>query len=252
MAGLALTDNFLIGSATVCLGSPADLKIMRPATHSIGLVKNFQINSEPAYTELTQGIKNTIVDSIMTSNPITCSMEAYEFTSKNLTYALGLNGASVTTNTVNSTVATGVTTSSTSLVLASATGFAEGDMIMIYANGIDDLIVRKIASISTDTLTLDLAVTDVPVGSVVRKINSIDIGSKLDQPYLAAKVIGKLSNGQGVVLELPKLRVSKGFNLNFDTSDYNNMPFEFMIYDLVSTDSFFSEFGSIPARLYRS
>ena len=57
-----------------------------------------------------------------------------------------------------------------------------------------------------------------------------------------------------VCIEIPKLRVTKGFDLTFQTSDYANMPFEFDVYDLVPADPEYArsrdEFDGAPAFLY--
>ena len=74
MAGLAKTDAFMLGDATVMIGAMADLLTLNTVEHSIGLVKEFMVKSEPGYTELTQGVKNTVVASVMTSNKVSATM----------------------------------------------------------------------------------------------------------------------------------------------------------------------------------
>jgi hypothetical protein len=260
MAGEAKTNSFMLGTATVMLGPVADLMKFQPATHSIGLVKNFTLSSQPNYIELTQGVKNTIVDSQMNQNPVRATMEAYEFTAANLAYALGLDGSSVTPFAASSTVATQITggSSTTSVVLATGGGasFGAGNTIAIELDTNDKVLIRKVVSKSTDTLTIDYDIptgTTVQVGAVVRKVNVVDVGSKTNQPYLAATVIGVLGNGERVGIMLPKLRIVKGFNMAFTTNDYGNMPIEFTIYDLVSTDPFYAYFGNgdATAKLFR-
>ena len=55
MAGEARSIDFLVGTATIMLGLPADLRDFRPETHSIGLVKNVKLMAEATYIELTPG-----------------------------------------------------------------------------------------------------------------------------------------------------------------------------------------------------
>lgn len=256
MAGLAKTNNFMLGTATVMLGPLADLADLNPADHSIGLVKNFTITSDPAYTELTQGVKNTIVHSILTSNPVRCTMEAYEYTAKNLAYALGLAG-DFTAVTEQSTLASAITAGSpapTTFTVASGDGadFDAGDYVMIQSNALDDFVIRKIASISTDTITVTKTFEKtIPSGSKVLKVQSLGIGSKTEQDYYAAKVTGKLVDETPVAILIPKVRIVRGFNLSFASDDYANMPLEFTVYDQVTTDPFYTEFGGDAARLFR-
>ena len=46
MAGEARSINFAVGTATIMLGAPADLRNFTPTTHSIGLVKDVKVMAE--------------------------------------------------------------------------------------------------------------------------------------------------------------------------------------------------------------
>lgn len=253
MAGFAKTDNFLLSSATVMIGLPAELNDLNPTEHSIGLVKNFTMTSDPAYTDLTQGAKGTIVFSTLTSNPVKASMEVYEYTAANLMYALGLDGADAATPATSTTLSSGVTASPavSTFSVTSATGFAQGKYVLIEGDAIDNFIVRKITGVSGTTITVDHTLPAIASGSKVTVVNSVDVGSKDEQPFFSAKIAGKLANGEDIVVLIPKLRITKGFNLAFVTNDYGNMPFEFTVYDLVSTDTFYNDFKTANARLFR-
>lgn len=82
MTGLAKSSEFLLSSATVMIGPMADLKKLNPAAHSIGLVKNMAVNIETSKTELTQGLSNDVVASVITGNTVTVAGEVYEYTAK--------------------------------------------------------------------------------------------------------------------------------------------------------------------------
>lgn len=253
MSGLAKTNEFMLSTATVMLGAQADLYDLNPTEHSIGLVKNFTMTSEPSYVELMQGVKGSIVHSTMTANPVRASMEMYEYTAANLAYALGLDGSSKTPLTVNTTVNTTVPASpaQNTLVLTSATGFTAGGTILIEVDTIDNFVTREIVSVATDTLTLDQNLPAIASGAKVYLVNTIDVGSKEDQPFFAAKIAGKLANGSHVVVLIPKVRITKGFNLAFISNDYANLPIEFQVYDMVSTDTFYADFSTVNARIFK-
>jgi hypothetical protein len=248
MAGEAKTTEFMLGTATVMMGAQADLLDLLPASHSLGLVKNVTLTSEPSYTELTQGVKNTIVYSVMTQNQVRASMEVYEYTAKNIMYALGLDGSGYTAATAAGALSAPALEDAVSIVLGAGQGtpFAVGDWILIDL-GPDNIIVRKVASKSTDTLTF---VGGLPVGvpsaTPVRVSKAIDIGSKENQPFLSCKIVGLTAEGEPITILFPKVRIVNGFNLAFTTDDFGNMPFELTIYDLASTDPFYSTFGSSP------
>lgn len=253
MSGLAITDNFMLSTATVMIGDAADLNDLNPLDHSIGLVKNFTITSEPAYTELTQGVKNDIVHSVMTSNPVRATMETYEFTAKNLAYSLGLDGGSIAPATVETTVASPVSASPTvsTITVTSATGITNGTTILIEVDTIDNFVIRTVTNVAGAVLTLDSAMPAVAAGAKVFKVNKIEIGSKTEQPFFGAKIAGRAANGDNLVLLLPKVRITKGFNLAFISDNYGNLPFEFTLYDLVSTDPNYAAFRGVKGHIYR-
>ena len=250
MAGEAKTSAFMLGTATVMIGAQSELFSLAPDTHSIGLVKNFTMTAEPGYTDLTQGVKNQIVYSVMTSNTVRAQMEVYEYTSKNISYALGLNGGALAAVTTATTLSAAYA-SGTSVTVTSATGLAVGDYIQIQEGTDDKTFFRKITAIAANVLTLNASIpVAIANGSAVRKVNAVDIGSKTDQPFLSAKIVGSLADGTEIGILIPKIRITNGFTLGFVTDNYGNLPFEFTVYDLVSTDPNYSEFSGVQARLF--
>ena len=252
MPGLAKTNDFMLGTATVMIGDMADLYDLNPTDHSIGLVKNFTMTSEPAYTELTQGVKNTIVASVMTANPVRCTMEAYEYTAKNLSYGLGIEGAAdVVAQTVETTLSALIAAAATTLTVTSATGITVGSYIMILVDGEDNFVVRKVTNVASNVLTVSQPLPAIATGKVVRKVNMIEVGSKDDQPYYSAKIAGKLASGEELVILIPKIRIVRGFSLAFKSDDFGNMPLEFTVYDPVNADTFYNEFGGASAQIMK-
>lgn len=257
MPGTAKTTNFMLGTATVMLGPVADLYNLKPSTHSIGLVKNFTLTSEPTYVKLTQGTKNDEVYSVCTANTVRATMEAYEFTAQNLAYALGLTGAETTaaqTVTTTTSAAVDPTESPTpnlkELEVTSATGIVQDSYIMIKVDTVDNFITRRVVSVLSNTLTVDQDLPAIASGAAVIKVNKLDIGSKTEQPYYAAAITGTLADGTTITILIPKVRIEKGFNLAFATNDFGNLPIEFTVYDLVSTDTFYSTFSNSKAQLF--
>lgn len=254
MYGLAMSNRFMLGAATLLLGPQADLFNLTRAQHSVGLIKNFALTAEPTYTDLSQGVKNTVVYSVMTGHTARASAELYEFSAKNIAYTAQMNGATmeVATNietTLSAAVAGSSGTPATSVTVASATGLAVGDWILIQdPTTPDDAVVRKISAIATDTLTTNPNIQrNLANGSTVRRVNFIEVGTKQEQPFFSAMIHGVLANGDEVSIALPKVRVTNGLNLSFATNDYGNMPIELGIYDLVPTDPHYAQFGSVPA-----
>lgn len=254
--GLANTNRFMLGAASILLGPQADLFNMTRATNSIGMVKNFSLVTEPSFADLTQGVKNTLVYSVMNGHTARVSAELYEYTPKNLAYLASLNGGTFTPSTnIETTVATAVAgapgSPATSVLVASGTGFAIGDWILIQsATQVDDAIVTKVTAVVTNTLTVAPGVGRAfSVGATVRRMNYTAIAEKTDPPFFSALVLGQLANGDEIALALPKVRITSGLNLTFSSDDYGNMPLEMAIFDLVSTDPNFATFGPTPAAI---
>lgn len=253
MAGEAKTDAFMLGTATIMLGALADL-MQLGTDQSVGLVKNVTMKSTPGFTDLTQGVKNTLVYSVMTANDVTIEGEMYEYTGKNMSYALGLDGSSVLPATVTTLVATALTAPTppavTAAVLAvtaaSGATFTAGDTCFVQIGTQDQVFIRKIVSITTDNITFDYGFpVAIPVGTIVAKANVVAIGSLEDQPYLACKIVGTIANGNEMVLLVPKVRVTSGISLAFKTDKFDFIPLQMKVYDLVSTDPFYTMFQTV-------
>ncbi len=97
MAGDSLTTNFILSSATMMMGTMDELFALQPDLHSLGLVKNIVASGTPTFVDLTQGVEGTVVFSTMTNNKITVSADLYEFTTRNMQYALGLASSNIPT-----------------------------------------------------------------------------------------------------------------------------------------------------------
>lgn len=240
-SGTAQTDKFTLGAATVMVGPMANLFNFIPATHSLGLVKNFTVSAEATYVELRQGVQNTLVYSVLNGNNVRASCEVYEYSAKNLNYALGLDGSTVTdfvTETTTTAALDGDPAPTATVPVASVTGLAALDYIMIQETATSDkAIVRQIASIAALNLTVTPTVgIDMATAAIVKKMNMIRVGILSEQPFLAVKIVGELANGEECILLVPKMRISRGFTMGFSVNDFGNLPFEFMVHDMLSTD----------------
>lgn len=255
MAGEAKTNAFLLQTATLMIGAKDDLFNLNDAAHSVGLVKNTKMGSDPAYIELTQGVKNNVVDSVMTSNKSSVSLEVYEYTAKNLMYSLGLDGSTLTSTGLDYAPTTNIAAAATTAVIGSdvSTTFGIGDWIEIRQGNDSHIAKLSAVAYSAPDTTLTFAGYAIPTGvtfvaanTKVRKVVQIDVGSTVDQPYLSAKLaFAKLSDGYEITVLFPKIRISKGFNLSSQTDNYSNMPFEFTPYQMTPADTNYSKFPSV-------
>ncbi|BCJ91780.1 hypothetical protein IZ6_25150 [Terrihabitans soli] len=257
MAGTARTDSFLLANATVMVGPMADLHKLQPDKHSLGLVKRFVVTADPTFVELTQGITNDVVMSVKNSHGLKASFEGYEFTSRNLAYAAGLDASGATFENASTILPLDaeVDSSDTTFVVNGDLD-AEIDVgEFVYIQEADDKVhVVKASSVALNTgkTTIGIATGfSVPTGvtfaagSKVAKANKVEIGGSVVQATLAAKVVGTLpKDGSPVVLLFPKIKITKGFSVSFDTENFSNLPFEFTPYAGVPGDPFYSTYGT--------
>jgi len=252
MAGEARTDNFMLGTATLMLGPLARLMALG-VDDSVGLVKNVKLMSEPSNAELTQGVRNSLVYSVLTGNPVTMSGEVYEYTLKNLMYSASLDGSALTTiaaaaTTVASAYVAPVNPAllgAVTLPVTDATNIAQGDTIAVQVGARDQVFARRVVSKSTNTLTLDYGFpVAIAAGAPLKKVTVAAIGTQDEPPYLAAKLIGELANGQVVTVLVPKIKITSGLNLAFQTDNFQNMPWELKVYDQLPTDPFYADFAT--------
>lgn len=248
MAGEAKSEVFMLGTATVMIGPMADVFDLTPLDHSVGLVKNVTITSEPSYTDLTQGVKNSIVYSVMTNNAVRASMEVYEYTSRNLAYSLGVEGGKLTPVEVATTISAATTSGATSITVTSATGITVGSWIVIGEG--DNLVVRQVTAIATNALTVRAIPGVLLAGTRVRAASNIAVGSKANQPFFGVKIVGVDAGNRPITLILPKVRITNGFSLAFASDDYGNLPFELTLMDLVPTDALYAQFSDKQAMLF--
>lgn len=250
---------FLLGEATLMLapyGDATPVFDLTPTDHSIGMVRNVQLNSESDQIELRKGIQQLLVDSKKSNVRVSLTAEVFEFSAQNLFYSLSLNKtASAVKRGKLKTALTGgeatIVVNSDPIPGEAATAItAVGDIpsgatILIQVAGVGNdyvLPVRVTATttVATDDYTVTVAIPAgmaFPAGSRVWVVNEVDVGSVDEQDFFKAKVVGTLSNNERpVTIIIPKVKIMKGFQLQFDEGNYTSMPFEFSPYFLSSAE----------------
>lgn len=265
MAGEAKTNDFLLSTATVMIGPPSKVMELTPAQHSVGLIKNVQASSDPQYTELTQGVEALVVASVQTGTQSKITGEIYEFTARNIAYAAGVDATGAAYDPVTDSfqlktaIASGAANATIPLNAGDGAKWAADDWGVIQDTVAGDrLHVFKVASVANDTLTL-AAGYSIPAAeayglatTVIYKVRSIGVGGKPAQPVFGVKMVGLLpGSGEPITLIFPKVKVTKGLSLSFQTDNWQNMPFEMTPYSLLPTDPFYADFGKDQFKVMR-
>jgi hypothetical protein len=250
MAADTKTNAYLLGNATLMMTPFGnDPFALQPATDSIGMVKNIAMSVESDTIELRNGIQQILVDSQKSNVRTTLTAEVYEFSAANLMKAMSFNRAVVAPKRGKLKTALSGASAQTTIVVNTnplpgdpTTGVAAvgdipvGATIMIQkADGNDDYVYPARVTAATTVATGDYTVTvAIPQGiafnanDTVWVVNEIPLGDQGDQDFFSLKIAGTLSNyDKPVVMIIPKVKVSKGFQINFSETDYGSMPFEF-------------------------
>lgn len=237
--------KFVIGNATVMIAPYAeDVFALNPDDHSVGMVKSVTMEQQADQIMLKNGIQQLTVDTQKSNVNMTTTFEGYEFSAQNLTYALGIAGATVkrlrgslfaealsgaTTLTVASNPIAGDTESSIDAIGDIPTG---ATLLLQNPDQPDEVYPVRVTAESVDaapnyTVTVDAIPVDAAAGWTVWVVNEVAAGSFEQDDYFCAKIVGKLSaNDEPIVLVIPKLKITRGFNLTFSETDYSNLPFE--------------------------
>ncbi|MAD95713.1 MAG: hypothetical protein CMB99_00050 [Flavobacteriaceae bacterium] len=236
--------KFVIGNATVMIAPYSeDAFALNPTDHSVGMVKAVTMEQQSDQIMLKNGIQQLTVDTQKSNVNMTTTFEGYEFDARNLTYALGIAGSTV--KRLRGTVDADAAADATTLSIASApiagdatTGIDDlGDipsgatLIIQNPDQKDEVYVVATTAATTGTGPFDATVEALPAavkaGWTVWIVNEIATGSFEQDDYFCAKIVGTLSaNDEPIVVVIPKLKITRGFNLAFSETDYSNLPFE--------------------------
>lgn len=239
--------KFVIGNATVMIAPYSeDAFALNPTDHSVGMVKSVTMEQQADQIMLKNGIQQLTVDTQKSNVNMTTTFEGYEFDAQNLTYALGIAGSTV--KRLRGSVNTAAAATDTSLIIDSApiagdtaTGIDDiGDipqgatLVIQNPDQTDEVYVVATTGPTTDstgaapyTATTEPLPAAVQVGWTVWVVNEIATGSFEQDDYFCAKIVGTLSaNDEPIVIVIPKMKITRGFNLSFSETDYSNLPFE--------------------------
>jgi hypothetical protein len=251
---------FLLGEATLMMvpyADPTPVFELTPDLHSVGMVRNVTLNSESDQVELRKGIMQLLVDSKKSNVKVSLSTEVYEFSAQNVYRSLSL--AKTATSTKRGKLKTAVTNAGSATIvitsdpipgesataISQASDIPNGSTIMIQVAGVgNDYVLPVRVTANTTTTTGDFTVTaavptgmSFPAGSRVWVVNEVEVGSIEEQDFFKVKVVGTLSNNERpLAIVFPKVKVSKGFQLQFDEGNYTSMPFEFSPYFLAGSE----------------
>ena len=253
------TSAFLLGEATVMLTPYADetpVFELTPEKHSVGMTRNVSLSQESDTIELRKGIQQLLVDSKKSNVRSTISAEVYEYSARNLFYSLsmaktpvdpkrGKLTATATGPQASITIESSPVPGEAASAITAATDIPVGATILLQVAGTgNDYVLPVRVTAATVAAGAEFTVSvevpegmEFPAGSHCWIVNEIPVGSTSEEDYFKLKVTGTLSNNERpMTIVFPKVRITQGFQLNFDESNYTSMPFQFSPYFLTQSE----------------
>jgi len=263
MAGEARTQEFNFSDATLMVGPMADVMNLTPTAHSIGLIKNLNVTMTPTKVDLTAGIRNTKVHTTITNMEVSVATEVYEYTPKNIAYALGVeadqyglypnhqlaanvtgDGLTVDTFVISSTSDISAEYPVNSWILLRNDTLNQADLVFLAK------VKSRVYDANYDTLTVEMDRVlpvgfNFKIGDTVCRQNQIPVGKKEAQGYVGIKIAAKLPEGGNITMIIPRAQIREGFNLSFIGDNYSNMPFVWDALEAVPSDPLYDDFKDV-------
>lgn len=245
--GAPESDGFILNEATLMLGPLGSFKDLTVEEHSVGLFKQLAITNTRNFADLPVGVRQETVAQTLTSDMWEITGNGFEYNPRTLMYALGQEGYTQTLAAqVKTTVSAPAATATSEITVASATGLAVGDFIIVQpAIGDDNGLVYKILTLAAMVITLDRPlVSPLAVGDTVVKTKIIETNPTncSGATYLSAKIVSAKSNCEPIVIWIPKVQVTSGLQLTFGASDYSSIPYTMRALTPTRTDAGYADF----------
>lgn len=241
---------FSLSSATVML-APAfgkDVFALTPDADSVGMVSEFSITVDSSMTELLNGVAQVLVDSRKTNVRPAISGNVYEMTAANFLRSAGFSRAPtvVRRGVLSAAAASGAVSlsitsdpipgESTSAIANLADIPAGATLLIQKANTPDYVFPTKSSAAATGTgpFTVPIAAPyaiptgmSFAAGDRVYVVDTVPVGHQSQDDLFGVKITGTLSNyDRPVTYVAPKVRITRGFQLSFNETQYTSMPWE--------------------------
>jgi hypothetical protein len=251
------TNNFMLSSGTLMISPFAQGALNTAfdldAANSVGLIKNLSTKEESSQIELRNGVRQLLADSQKSGVQVTLGAEVYEYTAQNLLYSLSLNRTAtvIKASRLGGPAAAAAATLNLSGTAASASyqPLAVGDLTagtVLLIKGSGDFAGRMFITRVQTTATALTAVSISPalpagmsfaINDGVYLVNQIPIGTTATQDFFSVKIVGTLANEDKPLVQIfPKVKITKGFNLDLTEDKYGSMNWEIQPYFMSTAD----------------
>jgi hypothetical protein len=211
-------------------------------SRSIGLIDDAAVTFSNSSVDLKGMFPQRPVDTAITEQLGSVKASSREFSRRNLDISLGNPVSATAPVDVKTTLATGadVAANATSITVASATGFAVDDVIVIYPEGRpQDVTISQIQAIASNVITLKTglgtvvgypAATESGTQFHVFKGHGVAAGNVTKTNYFTMSIIKQKNiTGRPIVWLIWKASNSGSMEESNTATDYGTLPMEFKI-----------------------
>jgi len=229
--------------------------MMLTQAHSVGLIDNATVDVSQESVDLLGGFPKVLVDTAVVSqeSSITATLREYSRRNLKLLLAEGVGDITAEPADVSTTIDTGtITAGSTALTVVSETGFAQGDVAVIFGATdatLAEVTVGRVESVAAQTITLDAdtpTLHDYAVGSVVYLANHVAIGAITQTQYFSATIYQvERSSGRPIGFNFWKGSIGAGMTFSTNAEDFASTELNVKLLQPAAT-----EYATAPDPLY--
>lgn len=252
---------FSLSSATIMIGEAFtdDVFALTPEDHSVGMVSEVSVGVDSQITELLNGVQQVTVDAKRTSVSGSITGNVYEMTAQNFMRAQAMSGTAVApkrgvltaaaaAGAVSLTIASDPIPGEATSAISALGDIPSGSTILIQRDGgeTDYVFPTKTSGAATGTGPYTVPIADpydIPAdmsfaaGDRVWIIAPVGVGDMDADALFCVKIAGTLTAyDRPAVYIAPKVRMVRGFALNFNETAYASMPWEMKPLLLSSTE----------------
>lgn len=223
MIGKPLTDKLPIGSCEVRV-APMSRAMRQEPSDSVGLVDNASWVVSQQSVDKKGGFPKTLVASAIVEQSSEITATLSEYCRRNIALLLG-GGVVESTADVATTVSASAVEGATALTVASATDIVAGSMVVAYPSNMPENVqVLRVASVATNTLTLDSdtpLLFDVSTGTVVFLAQPLAVGAVTQTQYFSVQLLqSENSTGRPIPITFWKCAIAGDFTMANNTEDF--------------------------------
>jgi hypothetical protein len=243
---------FSLSSATIMIGKAFvdDVFSLTPSVHSVGVAQEVSVGVDSSILELLSGVAQVTIDAKRTGVSTSISGNVYEMTAQNFLRSQGINttalqvkrgvlSAAAAASAVSLSITSDPIPGETASAITATTDIPSGSTLLIQrVGGEQDYIFPTISSgaaTGAGPYAVPIAAPyaipagmSFAIGARVWIVSPVPVGDMDADDLFCLKITGILSNyDRPMTYIAPKVRVVKGFQLNYSETQYSSMPWEF-------------------------